>query len=537
MKYVYLLAFCISLFSCASVEKIETLNRSIAKPEFASLESGEVEPLPSGRDYKERLVNKNNPNFSLLWKEIPEGIQPQDLVLVETRIIQHHSLFGNFKKAPKNIPDGFYESSDVDIVLNLSAKMKDNRLQVDVHYKDPVLGISFGQTLFVFTEERLDPSKTKNSVDVFHSKQLLVPLGNDVSSYFSELSAPKEDEVKEILNSSLFGSISVFSSTPGTSIYLDETEIGKAPLINFKLINGKHKIGFSKPGKDRIIRNILVRAGKTNRVFQEWNDDISQGTVVVTSFPSGLDLYINDQKKGATQYAEAGVPYGSYPVRLVRTKESRKFEYSKFSVQIRPKKITQVAFPFALEDGIGWEAEEFWNLTTKSPNFNASFPGKLNFNKSSNLPAGWYGVYSEDLIPERMNCEVNFGLEKELNGGLGIFFTDQKNHSILVFVDKNDFHTVSYSAPEKEAPVRSSYRWKKNDPEDGRKIFIETDPEKKIIRLKFGNKLVEEIPWEFDGFWNLAVLTPAESPLTGPPLRTLKIKYPDIISFEERLKK
>lgn len=536
MKYVYLWVVCIFLVSCASVEKIETLNKSFAKPVFASLEPGEADPLPSGRDYKERLVNKTTPSFSLLWKLVPEGISLEDLALLESRVLFTHQPFGTYEKAPKNSDPNFYKSSDVDLVLNLSLTKAENRWKVNVEYKDPVLGILYGNTLFVFSEET-EKLKSLKSVEIYHSKKILTPLSPSVSYYFSEQSVPKEDEIKEIFFAALHGTISVFSSTPGTTIYLDETEIGKAPLINYKLINGKHRIGFAKPGKDRVIRNILVRAGKSNRVFQEWNDDISQGTVVVSSFPSGLDLYIGGQKKGKTQYAEAGVPYGSYSVQLIRSKETSNFEYTKFPVQVRPKKISAFALPYSLEEGVGWEAEEFWNLSSISPNFSATFPGKLTFAKNANLPKGWYGVYSEDLIPEKISAELSFDLQKDMSGNLGVYFTDQNNHSLLIIVEKNDFHTVSFAKGESESPVRSSYRWKKEDPEEGRKILFETDTEKKLVKVYLGNKLIEEIPWNFDGFWNFAILTPSDTPLVGTPLRNLKIKYPDIISFEERLKK
>ncbi|TGM34923.1 PEGA domain-containing protein [Leptospira levettii] len=537
MRYVYLPVLCFLVGYCSSVTKIETLNRSFTKPKFVTPDLGESEPLPSGRDYRERLVNKSTPSFTLLWKQIPEGFSPSDLALIEEKILFPHSKLGVYQKAPIKQDPMFFESNDIDLILELSLSKSVDRMTVDVQYKDPVLSQNFGKSVFVYQEEKEPKSKTTKSFDVFHGKKQLLPLTEFVPSYFLEVSSPSVDELRNYFTASLQGKVSVFSTSPGTIIYLDGVEVGKAPLLNYTLVNGKHTLSFAKPGKDQVKRNILVRAGKTTRVFQEWNDDISQGTVVVSSFPPGLDVVIDGQKKGKTQYAESGVPYGSYPVQFIRTTTDSHFEYAKAGIKIRPKQITSIALPISLEDGVGWESEEFWNLSTPSPNFSATFPGKLTFAKNKELPKGWYGVFSEDLIPDYLEVELILDLKKEYNGALGLSIHDHSQNSILVYVDQTDFHIVKFSQSESEAPVRSSYRWNKEDELKGRSIKFTTDIEKKMIRLYLGNKMVEEFPWNFETFWNIGVLTPHNAPLVGVPLRGLKIQYPDMVKFEQRFQK
>ncbi|TGL51334.1 PEGA domain-containing protein [Leptospira kemamanensis] len=537
MRYVYLPVLCFLVGYCSSVSKIETLNRSFTKPKFVTPDLGESEPLPSGRDYRERLVNKSTPSFTLLWKQIPEGFSLSDLSLLEEKVLFPHSKLGVYQKSPTKSDPKFLESSDIDLVLELSLVKLAERLTVEVLYKDPVLSQNFGKAVFVYQEEKEPKNKNAKSFDVFHGKKHLLPLTEFVPSYYSEVSSPTNDELRNVFTSSLQGKVSVFSTTPGTSVYLDGVEIGKAPLIGYTLQNGKHTLAFAKPGKDQVKRNILVRAGKTTRVFQEWNDDISQGTVVVSSFPAGLDVVIDGQKKGKTQYAESGVPYGSYPIQFIRTTQDSHFEYAKAGIKIRPKQITSIALPISLEDGVGWESEEFWNLTSSSPNFSATFPGKLTFAKNKDLPNGWYGVYSEDLIPDYLEAELTLDLKKEYNGAVGLSIHDNNQNTILVYVDQTDFHIVKFSGNETDAPVRSSYRWNKEDELIGRTIKFSTDLEKKMIRLYLGNKMVEELPWSFETFWNLGVLTPHNAPLVGVPLRGLKIQYPDMVKFEQRFQK
>lgn len=537
MRYVYLPVLCFLVGYCSSVSKIETLNRSFTKPKFVTPDLGESEPLPSGRDYRERLVNKSTPSFTLLWKQIPEGFSLSDLSLLEEKVLFPHSKLGVYQKSPTKSDPKFLESSDIDLVLELSLVKLAERLTVEVLYKDPVLSQNFGKAVFVYQEEKEPKNKNAKSFDVFHGKKHLLPLTEFVPTYYSEVSSPTNDELRNAFTSSLQGKVSVFSTTPGTSVYLDGVEIGKAPLIGYTLQNGKHTLSFAKPGKDQVKRNILVRAGKTTRVFQEWNDDISQGTVVVSSFPVGLDVVIDGQKKGKTQYAESGVPYGSYPIQFIRTTQDSHFEYAKAGIKIRPKQITSIALPISLEDGVGWESEEFWNLTSSSPNFSATFPGKLTFAKNKDLPNGWYGVYSEDLIPDYLEAELTLDLKKEYNGAVGLSIHDHNQNTILVYVDQTDFHIVKFSGNETDAPVRASYRWNKEDELIGRTIKFSTDLEKKMIRLYLGNKMVEELPWGFETFWNLGVLTPHNAPLVGVPLRGLKIQYPDMVKFEQRFQK
>ncbi|TGM05456.1 LIC10124 family lipoprotein [Leptospira jelokensis] len=537
MRYVYLPVLCFLVGYCSSVTQIETLNRSFTKPKFVTPDIGESEPLPSGRDYRERLVNKSTPSFTLLWKQIPEGFSASDVSLLEEKILFPHSKLGAYQKSPAKPDSKFFQANDIDLVLELSLSKVAERLSVEVLYNDPVLSQNFGKAVFVYQEEKEPKTKNAKSFDVFHGKKHLLPLTEFVPSYFLELSSPSSDEVRNIFTSSLQGKVSVFSTSPGTTIYLDGVEIGKAPLIGFILQNGKHTLSFAKPGKDQVKRNILIRAGKTTRVFQEWNDDISQGTVVVSSFPVGLDVVIDGQKKGKTQYAESGVPYGSYPIQFIRTTQDSHFEYAKAGIKIRPKQITSIALPISLEDGVGWESEEFWNLTSSSPNFSASFPGKLTFAKNKDLPKGWYGVYSEDLIPDYLEAELVLDLKKSYNGALGLSIHDHNQNTILVYVDQTDFHIVKFSGNESEAPVRSSFRWNKEDELKGRSIKFATDLEKKMIRLYLGNKMVEEFPWSFETFWNIGVLTPHNAPLVGMPLRGLKIQYPDMVKFEQRFQK
>ncbi|TGL08534.1 PEGA domain-containing protein [Leptospira bouyouniensis] len=537
MRYVYLPVLCFLVGYCSSVTKIETLNRSFTKPKFVTPDLGESEPLPSGRDYRERLVNKPTPSFTLLWKQIPEGFSTSDLALIEEKILFPHSKLGVYQKSPPKPDAKFFESNDIDLVLELRLSKALERLTVDIQYKDPVLSQNFGKAVFVYQEEKEPKSKSIKSFDVFHGKKHLLPLTEFVPSYFLEISSPSNDDLRSYFTSSLQGKVSVFSTSPGTIIYLDGVEVGKAPLLNYSLINGKHTLSFAKPGKDQVKRNILIRAGKTTRVFQEWNDDISQGTVVVSSFPPGLDVVIAGQKKGKTQYAESGVPYGSYPIQFIRTTPDSHFEYAKAGIKIRPKQITSIALPISLEDGVGWESEEFWNLTSPSPNFSATFPGKLTFAKNKDLPKGWYGVYSEDLIPDYLEAELVLDLKKEYNGAVGLSIHDHNHNSILVYVDQTDFHIIKFSQNDLEAPVRSSFRWNKEDELKGRSIKFSTDLEKKMIRLYLGNKMVEEFPWSFETFWNLGVLTPHNAPLVGVPLRGLKIQYPDMVKFEQRFQK
>lgn len=82
MRYVYLPVLCFLVGYCSSVTKIETLNRSFTKPKFVTPLPGESEPLPSGRDYKERLVNKSTPHFFTPLETSSRGVFQIRLIVI-----------------------------------------------------------------------------------------------------------------------------------------------------------------------------------------------------------------------------------------------------------------------------------------------------------------------------------------------------------------------------------------------------------------------------------------------------------------------
>lgn len=538
MRYVFLLvAFCIS---CASVTQIETLKESVPKPVYRALEHGVAEPQPSLVDYKERLASKPSPSFILNWSALPNDLSASDRNFLEDKILTNHSRFGKFVRLPQDRKATAEElkASDVDVILSAKVERAENQLKLFLTYLDPILGSEFGSSSYVFKFESEDALKSKKKkLEVYQYKNGLIPLRLGLSSYWSETFSPKDTEIQAIMEATVRGQVSIFSTSPGTLINLDGTDIGKAPIINYTVLNGKHTLAFSKPGKDPEVRKLIVRGGKKSRIFQEWSDDISQGTLFLTSYPAGLDVIVGGQKKGKTLYAESGVPYGSYPIQFLRSHAADSFQYAESPLAVRPKGISTLSLPFALEEGISWEAEDFWTISSGSPNFTANFTGSLTFQKKQELPIGWHGVYSQNLIPDKIESTLKFGTSTELNGKFGFLISDIDGKSVLVVVDKTDFHIVKYSNGEIDAPVHVSYRWKTEEPEKGRTISWTTDPEKQMLKIALGGTTALEIPWNFKVLWQIAILTPHDSFLSGNPLRGIKIHYPDMVKFEEKLKK
>ncbi|MCZ8156594.1 MAG: PEGA domain-containing protein [Leptospira sp.] len=538
MKFI-LLSFGF-LLSCASVSKIETLNESVPRPIFRALVQGTVEPLPAKNDYKDRVLTKLTPSFVIHWSEMPTSTLESDLNFLQDRIITSHKSYGTFVKLPigQKLSRAELQSKDIDLILDVKLETTNDLLSMQIKYLDPVLDFQYGFADFIFKlESEKERSKKNKRLEVFQDKTTLIPLTVSVLEYWSEVQSPKPTEIKAILDSAVRGQISIFSTSPGTTIKLDDKEIGKAPLLDYAILNGKHTLAFSKPGKDPQIRPIIVRAGKKNRIFHEWDDDISQGTIFLTSYPLGLDVIVAGQKKGKTHYAESGVPYGSYPIQFVRSKLNDSFEYANSSIAIRPRTISTLSLPFALEQGVSWEAEDFWTSSGGSPHFSSTFTGTLTFDSSHDLPVGWYGVFSQNMIPDRIVSNVNLGLADELGGRIGFLISEVAGKSTLLLVDKTDFHVISYSGGETEARILASYRWNSEDKEKGRSIVWETDPEKQLLKVYLGSTLVLEKPWDFKSQWQIAILTPHNSFFKGNPLRGIKIHYPDMIKFEEKLKK
>jgi hypothetical protein len=114
------------------------------------------------------------------------------------------------------------------------------------------------------------------------------------------------------------GSISVYSTPSGASVYLDGSYKGTTPKTITGVSAGAHTIKLVKSGYNDEVRNLLsVKAGKTFSIYVDLLQ--ASGSIFVYSTPSGASVYLDGSPKGMTPKTLRGVPAGSHTIKLSKS--------------------------------------------------------------------------------------------------------------------------------------------------------------------------------------------------------------------------
>jgi hypothetical protein len=111
------------------------------------------------------------------------------------------------------------------------------------------------------------------------------------------------------------GEIAVSSDPPGASIYLNDVlQDKKTNGFILNVYPGIHTIRFTLPGYRDFEQIIGVESGETTRVYHEFVPAI--GTIIVSTFPTGANIYLDDVFYGKTNTALTNIPAGLYTIRV-----------------------------------------------------------------------------------------------------------------------------------------------------------------------------------------------------------------------------
>lgn len=114
----------------------------------------------------------------------------------------------------------------------------------------------------------------------------------------------KAQEVKDMLESSIRGTLEVQSTSAETEILLAEgskpQSLGTVPVTGRKLDEGTYEIIARRKGQaDRTV-TVNIQAGQTKRLFITWPDDPESSATAILSSPPGLRIALNGQVRGTT---------------------------------------------------------------------------------------------------------------------------------------------------------------------------------------------------------------------------------------------
>lgn len=546
-----LLGWLFSIGNCSTIQLQEGEVWQRTSPEWVAYVAEVAQPKTDPLDHKLRKRNKSRPDITVLFdkQSWDDSLTPDAIDFFQNEILR----LARENKVSTKQPDvdkpislpkdrNFFREEDVDAYLVVSP-ISGKNLKFQCVLKDSVNDKTYGEFFLEWRfreDEGVDSSRPPviwNSV----TKQQYVPQLGGHPVRIPELTyQPSPSEWNSVLARSLQGKIHVFSSSTDTKILLNGVEIGDAPLRDYPITNGPHRIQLAKPGVEPISKFIQVRAGETLTLHHIWEEDWSTGNLQVTSYPPGLDLWVDGEKKGPTQqYLNEIIP-GEYVLELSKEFLSAQGDredilYSESRFSIPAKSSRSISLPYHVENILEPEYGDFWEPTGRS-GYLPSYKPLLGFqSKTSRLVPGDYGFTSAYLFPDTVEVDGVFEVRDSGNAHSG-FYLNLGYMGFLLERRGDMIGLFRFSDVEKTGRSLGVWKFREGTKPEEQKFVFRTqlhEKEPKIV-VRLGNREIHTEKWESRQPLQLAILTRGEAFFRGIPFRNLKITYSDIWAMEKK---
>ncbi|WP_232473523.1 PEGA domain-containing protein [Thermococcus profundus] len=136
---------------------------------------------------------------------------------------------------------------------------------------------------------------------------------------------PGEEKTLNVSLTPRFGYLTVYSVPSDAEVYVDGSLIGKTPVVEYRLLTGRHEVRIMKENYEEYSKNVTIEPGETTVV----NVTLTPKPAVLTinSDPSGAKAYINGTYEGLTPLNLTLQP-GTYEVRLLKE------DYEDYSITV-----------------------------------------------------------------------------------------------------------------------------------------------------------------------------------------------------------
>ncbi|WP_078125346.1 LIC10124 family lipoprotein [Leptospira alexanderi] len=515
------------LIDCSSVQKIENFNSILQEPTFKSLKEEEaIFGAGSDTDYKIRKTGHSIPVFVLAPFKIPKEMDPKLAAFLSDEI---RLIWAKVKGKQVRIADSgdralgeFVETIkklEVDAVIKTDIREVSGKWIVNQKIVDPVKDIVYGNVDGSFQTPQVEDELQANQVYYLKHSSGVLALDSKSSLVPVWEKSLSSGEIDSILKKSIQGYLSFSASSADTEVLFQGEKIGIASFRNYPLPEGLQQIQITRPGQKDVIKSLQIRSGQTISIYQEWKEDRTLGGLRILSFPEALQVALDGLKTGETPFYRSNLSPGAIQLELVRDTENGPLVYYEGQLTIEADKITEIALPYKTDNLVS--EPEFWKLSGEK-GFQA-FSGKtLDFQNVSSLSPGWYGVFSAPFVPENMEVQGVIPITSESDPGIVAISFHTSKKTISLEYEKERLSV--YSFPSNGDNV-GTYRFKKEDKEDGRPFRIVTDMKEKTVRLYLGYSKVLEDTFDVSGVWRISILTRGEKFSKRSPLRNLKIEY------------
>ncbi|MCC5813654.1 MAG: hypothetical protein JJT78_02785 [Leptospira sp.] len=549
-----LFALGVLLSQCATIQKLEEVSHTRSNPKYEKFQEEIPAPEQDPNDHKIRKKNKTVPDVVLVaiqkdWV----GYSQSDRLFYQNEILRRLLSFGIriHNKELLLVEDvltlrPLMKKKDIDAYILIQpvgkdsdsgdAKLRDSKspskFNITIH--DSVNNLVY-ENLTAEWKSQL-PEESNSLIFWNHDKgiQLVPPIQNSIKElvYF-----PEAQDWKKGLDKSIHGSLNLYASSADTTVKINGVIVGEVPIQNYSVVNGPNKVEFSKPGLEPKIRYLQIRAGIDKSVIHEWDDDRTTSSLVVQSFPQGLDVWIDSERKGKThQYMSEIIP-GDYRIRLSKSFPQdrgvvQEFLFAEGVVKLRPQTLESVALPYWVEEALHPNQVELWRPVGKR-GFVPGVNPKLSFGKKTKLLPGDYGYLSSYFYLDELVVQGTFPDAIPVNQSIAIAFKSP-NRTFLLEAKGEEISFYELKSGMKQARSLGVWKFKEKIKPEERIFRFETHPKKKEIRFRLGNREIYKTEFLESGFAQIGLITRGESFFQGMPLRDLKIFYPDMIELEKK---
>ncbi len=161
-----------------------------------------------------------------------------------------------------------------------------------------------------------EPWLTTNGVAQKSLKQGVYNYTVELKEYHSESGTftVKEQKITQKIElRPAFGALKVLSSPSldGATIYIDKTQVGKAPKTIERLASGAHKVGFVKAMYKSYETTVTISDEQTFELSAELQPNFAP--ITLTAADNECEIWINDQNKGKGRWS-GNLEIGSYNV-------------------------------------------------------------------------------------------------------------------------------------------------------------------------------------------------------------------------------
>ncbi len=536
---VFKIIFLLFLFlQCSSVTSLKGVTSKMEKPDLAP----EVIPVPEvplqfdEKDYKSRKVSKKKPHFTFAPILFPAGFNPELIAVFhqENRLLWQNTESKEVKisidswKSQDTLRKEFVEQ-DIDSFVNTDLAFDGDVLKVKQTFIDPVNQKEYGTIDFEIAVILPGHPDSKSKIELYKTENKFKALEEIKSPILKFIRKPDRNLQITLLRSTVSAHINVSSSSSDTVFYLDGKEMGKLPIRRLLIPDGPHQVTYRKTGLSPVNKKILVRAGEEMNLFQEWEDDLSVGSLKIYSYPKGLKVAWNKEVKGETPFFLYGINPGKYRMEFTKIHDTKKINIPlrDFEVEVESKNTAALVFPMELYDSFLPSAIDLWQPVLGGVNVN--YAGNLSLeNRSGQVIDKPKGVVTQPILPDSMEISSAFFLPSEMGSGNISFSLITKNATYTLEAEREKIFL--YKFPSNGVSI-GAYTYDPQIKDQHRAFRYVTDMDKGTLQIYLSDTKVFDDSIDFSDTWKISVLLRGNASPKVNALKYLWIQCPKYIQL------